>query len=619
LCIEEEINSLIQKGAIQPAQRCPGFYSTLFLVTKNTGGWRPILNLKPLNKFIETPSFKMETVRSVLAGLERGMWTASIDLKDAYFHIPIHRSFRRFLRFAFQGRQWEFRVLPFGISTAPRVFTRVVLAITAYLRRRSIAVHTYIDDWLLKAHTRESLSASLEIVLKTLTDLGWMINFPKSELTPSQKFVYLGMFFDLETGYVYPTQERVQKLISLIQSVCDSRHVLARVYLRMLGLMVSLEPVIPQAALRRRPIQLFLMTQWTQSTGSLDSNVSVLAPLIHHLQWWLDTENLLVGVMLTPPHPQVTVYTDASMEGWGACLEESTISGLWNLEQSKEHINLLELRAVVLGLEHFLQKVQGKIVLIRSDNSTVVTYINRQGGTKSPSLCMMTWKLLCWCLDHQITLKAVHIPGRLNLLADSLSRRMSVLPTEWQLNQCVADRLFDHWGKPNIDLFATKKNAKMTTYVSPIPDPSAFATDALAISWGRMYAYAFPPAILIPKILQKIRQEECQVLLIAPDWPSRSWYTDLLDLLVCNPVPLPLMDDIIFQGKALHNNPSMFRLTAWMLSRNLELRRAFLSKQPCLWPKPGGGQPPEHIIIKSTDLQNGAQKDVLIQWIHLFK
>jgi hypothetical protein len=130
----------------------------------------------------------------------------------------------------------------------------------SYLRRRDIAIHTYINDWLLKAHTQKSLSANLEIVLKTLTDLGWIINFQKSELTPSQKFVYLGMFFDLEIGYVYPSQERVETLISVIQSVCNSRHVMTQVYLRMLGLMVSLEPVIPQAALRRRPIQLFLMT-----------------------------------------------------------------------------------------------------------------------------------------------------------------------------------------------------------------------------------------------------------------------------------------------------------------------------------------------------------------------
>jgi hypothetical protein len=90
--------------------------------------------------------------------------------------------------------------------------------------------------------------------------------------------------------------------------------------------------------------------------GFLDSKVSVLEPLIHRLQWWVKRENLLAGVTLSPPHPQLTMCTDASMEGWGACLEENKVSGLWNLDQSREHINLLEMRAVVLAIEHFLEK-----------------------------------------------------------------------------------------------------------------------------------------------------------------------------------------------------------------------------------------------------------------------
>ena len=87
--LNQSVQELRNKGAIEPAPLSPGFYSRLFLVRKATGEWRPIIDLSSLNVFVHCPSFTMETPRSILRALHQGQWLTSLDLKDAYFHIGI--------------------------------------------------------------------------------------------------------------------------------------------------------------------------------------------------------------------------------------------------------------------------------------------------------------------------------------------------------------------------------------------------------------------------------------------------------------------------------------------------------------------------------------------------
>ena len=131
--LRQEVEAMLAKGALEIARDPgPGFYSRLFLVEKATGGWRPVIDLSHLNDFVQLTSFKMETVASVLLSVREGDFLASLDLKDAYFQIPIHGSSRKLLRFMSEGTVYQFKALCFGLSTAPQVFTRVFAAVSAY-------------------------------------------------------------------------------------------------------------------------------------------------------------------------------------------------------------------------------------------------------------------------------------------------------------------------------------------------------------------------------------------------------------------------------------------------------------------------------------------------------
>ena len=246
---------------------------------------------------------------------------------------------------------------------------------------------------------------------------------------------------------------------------------------------------------------------------------------------------------------------------------ELTCKGTWSPLESKLHINVLEMRAVKLALLHFnLQALS--IVLVSTDNTTVVAYINKEGGTRSTSLWDETQELFQVVMSHQWTLKAVHIPGRLNVIADLLSRDNQILPTEWSLHPAVVKALFDLWGRPHVDLFATRLNHKLEIFVSPMPDPQAWAVDALSLSWRGLWAYAFPPHQIMAKVLHHLRESQCELILIAPAWPRQPWFADLLELSVETQRELPLWDKLLKQptGTRFHLDPSMLHLHAWRLS-----------------------------------------------------
>ena len=118
----EALYQLINKNAVEPVQNqnSLGFYNRLFLVPKPNNRWRPVLDLSTLNTFLNTESFKMETPETIRTSLQAGEWVTSIDFKDAYFHIPIHNQSRKYICFHLQGRSYQFKALPFGLSTAPQ-------------------------------------------------------------------------------------------------------------------------------------------------------------------------------------------------------------------------------------------------------------------------------------------------------------------------------------------------------------------------------------------------------------------------------------------------------------------------------------------------------------------
>ncbi len=120
----------------------------------------------------------------------------------------------------------------------------------------------------------------------------------------------------------------------------------------------------------------------------------------------------------------LVIESDASLIGWGAVCNHQQTGGPWSREEQNLHINCLELLAATLALKSFTKGQTGLSVLLKMDNTTAVAYVNNQGGTVSRELVRLSKELWTWCLQRNITIKAQHLPGRLNQVADSESRTM---------------------------------------------------------------------------------------------------------------------------------------------------------------------------------------------------
>ena len=324
--------------------------------------------------------------------------------------------------------------MPFGITVAPRVFTKLMAAVGEHLRSQQIHIFMYLDDWLVKNQIRELLRTSS--IKSNNTTSG------RSRIDNQFRQMPFSAFTDnYLSGCSFQPEQRVSS--PLREQVFGNQPSNCRYYLQppmssfpffttfgTNGLMHRYTHTVPYDCLHMRPIQIYLLYFWCPHIDGLHFKIPVFP-----IMWWQQERNIFRGVPLQGyPHNKV-LWTDASKWGWGAYLSTHQVAGQWPNELINHHINWLEMRAVWNALIEFQEEIQGENLLIRCDNATVVAYINKQGGTKSIPLCHLLWDMMQWCLKHNIHIHAAHIPGKKNCLADKLSRGQKLVRlTEWASN-----------------------------------------------------------------------------------------------------------------------------------------------------------------------------------------
>ena len=377
----------------------------------------------------------MEIPETIRISLQLGEWVTSIDFREAYFHVPIHSQSRKYMRFHIQGQSYQFKALPFGLSTAPMEFTVVAKEVKLMALPRGIRIHQYLDDWLVRATSHQTCQSP------AYTDLGSSLS--RIRLAGEQGEVRTGS----KTGF------QLRRLPVRPQGGQGQAHSRVLADLNRQNIVNSVRSGVPGPAVHvpdrtsnsHRKASPSRSTSYethtvapeeqlegTRITRKGDTRLQVAPP---HLRWWLEESNVLPGQPLHPLKHAVQIFTDASKEGWGAHLNERTARGTWSLSESKLHINHLELKAVFLTLKEFQDLCSNNIVLVATDNTTVIAYINKEGGMKSGSLCALLWRILSWCTRERVPLKARHIPGRLNVIADTLFRLGQTIQTEWSVTQ----------------------------------------------------------------------------------------------------------------------------------------------------------------------------------------
>jgi hypothetical protein len=240
-------------------------------------------------------------------------------------------------------------------------------------------------------------------------------------------------------------------------------------------------------------------------------------------------------------------------------------------------------------------------------------------------------KLLAWCESRHISLLGENLPGEDNQLADALSRggvqssafkRIRGSSVEWHLLPRVCRPIFLRMDRPHIDLFASKHNHQLPKYFSWEQDPLSMGRNALSQDWSGLLAYAFPPIALIPRLLLKLSQTaNCHILLVAPHWPRQAWFSRLLDLLVSEPVLLPISPELLCilatkERVPLHVIEGL-KLTVWPISADLLSRQAFLRRLPISHRRQGDLQPERLTLRGSRGSVGGADASHVTHILHL--
>jgi hypothetical protein len=311
-----EVSSMSRKGAVTKVGTA-NFVSGFFLVPKSSGAWRPILNLKPLNRFIVYRHFKMESLDNVRHLLRPGYWMGKVDLRDAYFTVPIHTADRKFLQFRWGGEIWQFTCMAFGLSAAPWVFTKLIRPVTAWLRARGVRIVAYLDDFFVCGPSVEKVRESLSDLRAILEWLGFVINDEKSVEIPVQQLQFLGFMIDSNLMTLSLTQEKRASISKKCIGLLSAKRVSARELASVLGLMSWSSPAVAYAPAHYRNLQCQYNEVISVSGGDMQAKIELSGEAKLDLQWWVRELPTLKGRPLFEQQPALVIYSDASRSGWG--------------------------------------------------------------------------------------------------------------------------------------------------------------------------------------------------------------------------------------------------------------------------------------------------------------
>ena len=243
--VEGAISELMSRGCLREVSEYPQFCNPLHVAVQSSGKLRLILDLSHLNKFVVKKSVKYEDLRTVLQLFSPGMFVFSFDLKSAYHHIDICEEHMKFLSFKWPSvdgamKFYEFKVLPFGLTSAPYVFTKVMRQLVKFWRGCGLLALMYLDDGIGGNLSRESAKNISVQVRKDLVSAGFTSNDEKSNWEPVQNLVFLGTVLDFETGLISIPEERILKLKSSIDSCLQDNVISARGLASITGQIISM-------------------------------------------------------------------------------------------------------------------------------------------------------------------------------------------------------------------------------------------------------------------------------------------------------------------------------------------------------------------------------------------
>ncbi len=533
--LRDQLHDWLREGVIEAGTDARALYGLLFPVAKpGPKRWRFVLDSRRLNAKLTDQPFKMETTEIAARLIRPGDYLTSIDLTDAFLHVPVNRAHRRLLAFQALGRSFWFRAMSFGTKTAPATFTRLLRPVLAQLRREQIRVSAYIDDILIVAESAEASTRATNRALQLLEQLGFTVNKTKSQLTPTQSLQHLGLIFDSTECRLFAPSDKLRAVARTARSVLRRHHdasLTVRQLSRLTGAITALMPALYDARRRRHALQRNVEYGLRVSNVNWDAPVALSRTALRDAFWWSDARRVgrRNGAPMLPRPPAFTLTTDASEFGYGATLqfdnEMHDFRGRWSPDEASRSSNWRESTATARAYQHFKRHLKRHAsLLIRTDNTTTLSTL-RRFGSRHKHLDEALAPLLHSVIKRQIDMRAEHIAGTDNYIADRLSRAINK-HNEWRLAPWALQHIRRTFNIDfTIDWLASASTAQCARYgTADVYDRQAAVQNALRVAWRDETGLVVPPFNLIFRVLNKLALEpHAHGVMVVPSWPSAPW------------------------------------------------------------------------------------------------
>ena len=415
------IDELVAAQCVVECATCPIVTSQLSVVLNGKGKPRLVLDLRYVNQFLPDHKFKYEGLSLVPSLFQCGDFFSAFDLKSGYHHVDIHKDFWPYLGFCWgrdHSKKWfTFRVLPFGLSTACYVFTKLIPLVKRW-RSMGLRCIVYIDDGICASGSRQQCTADTQQIVDDLALAGFVLNRKKSCLEPQLEGVWLGFLLDLLKGMFCVPQEKVLKLNSSesIDGVLQSKFVCAHTLASITGQIISMGLAVgPVSWLCMRALYCVL-NKWQFWSNKLPLDGAAL----DELAFWKSSLPSFNGqpIWFSPGAIHV-VFSYASSTGYGGYSVEigpDIAQGQWSEYEASLSSTWRELKAVSLVLASFATKLAGHRVKWFTDNQSVVRIV--EAGSGKQHLQCIALNIIEMCFKHGIHLDIDWIPRSLNDKAD---------------------------------------------------------------------------------------------------------------------------------------------------------------------------------------------------------
>ena len=441
--------------------------------------------------------------------------------------------------------------------------------------------------------TYEKCENNIQHTREILENLGFTIHPQKSILTPTQELIFLGFIINSKTMTLTITSEKKEKIYNQCLKLYISSVNTIRDVASVIGNLVAAMQAAPYGLMHYRYMEIDKIAALKLNNGNFERKMTLSKEAKIELKWWMDNIKN-VSRSLIPIPIDCIIYTDASKSGWGATDSHTSIGGPWSEQEilTYEFIHELELLAAKHAIVSIFKTKVFKHVKIMSDNTTAVAYINHMGGIKSPVCNQLATELWEWAQREKIWVSAAHVPGVDNKEADKKSRQFN-LTAEWMITSKTFENICKVFGRPDIDLFATRLNKRIERYVSWKPEPECVAVDAFTLNWRDFdFIYCFPPFSIIRRVLAKIRNDKLETaLIVVPYWTTQSWFPTLTGMMCAIPrIITATKQHLILPGHPEVQHPlcPKLRLMITTISGNISKVEDFQKKLEAFYWPPGG-------------------------------